>query len=45
MREGRVKVCTVSVVCAGACTVMAGHVKVCRVREGHVGVYTEERAM
>ena len=32
VREGRVKVCRVSVVSVGACTIMAGHVKGCGVR-------------
>ena len=45
MREGRLGVCTVSVVCVRVCTVVAGHAKVCRVKEGHVGVHTKERAM
>ena len=45
MREGRLVVCTVSMVCVRVCTVVAGHAKVCRVKEGHVGVHTKERAM
>ena len=45
MREGRLVVYTVSMVCVRVCTVVAGHAKVCRVKEGHVGVHTKERAM